>query len=45
MNIEVHRPLGSVSRLRRRVYEGSVGKREELNTRGVRVLRSVDESL
>ena len=41
--LEAHRPLGSVNRLRKSLYQASVRKREELNARGVKAVKSVDE--
>lgn len=41
--LEVHRPLGSVNRLRKGVYAASVRKREEVNARRTRGVGSVDE--
>lgn len=41
--LEAHRPLGSVNRLRKSLYQASVKKREELNARKVKLVKSVDE--
>lgn len=41
--LEAHQPLGSVNRLRKSLYQASVKKREALNARGVKLVKSVDE--
>lgn len=41
--LEVHRPLGSVNRLRKSVYQASVKKREGLNANKVRLIKDIDE--
>lgn len=41
--LEAHRPLGSVNRLRRTLYQASVKKREQMNNTDVKYVSSVDE--
>lgn len=41
--LEAHKPLGSVNRLRKSLYHASVGKREALNARGVKAVKSIHE--
>lgn len=41
--LEAHRPLGSVNRLRKSLYQRSVAKREELNAIETEVVSSIDQ--
>lgn len=41
--LEAHRPLGSVNRLRKEVYQASVAKREKMNATAVEEIASVDQ--
>ncbi|MCJ1334115.1 hypothetical protein MMC10_010822 [Thelotrema lepadinum] len=41
--LEAHRPLGSVNRLRKELYEHSVAKREEMNATDVKLVESIDQ--
>jgi len=41
--LEAHRPLGSVNRLRRKLYEMSAARRQEINGKKVQNIKSIDE--
>lgn len=41
--LEAHRPLGSVNRLRKSIYQASVKKREDINATNVELVNSIDQ--